>query len=98
MPITSTIALIAKNLAKAKNFPEIGLDIIPHAVLKTGRVFLHQQLCRLFQLYLDPSTTTSQWKIAHVVIIAQQSSTSCECKLIESCLKEVIANFGKIAP
>ena len=62
-------------------------------------------LCQLFQLIFDYSTVPSVWKTAHVTPVYKKgnkrnslnyrpiSLTSCVCKLMESCVKEVMGNF-----
>ena len=61
--------------------------------------------CQLFQLIFDCSTVPFVWKTAHVTPVYKEgnkrdplnyrpiSLTSCVCKLMESCVKEVMWNF-----
>ncbi|NQY00907.1 MAG: hypothetical protein HRT70_07220 [Flavobacteriaceae bacterium] len=103
--IEFTQELVARNLASTNSFSSPGPDNIPYCVLKAGSPILVPQLCRLFQFFFDNNVVPSQWKIAHVTPIFKKgnrkdpanyrpiSLTCCTCKLMESCVRELIWQF-----
>ena len=97
--------LVERNLIKTSNFSSAGPDGIPYIVLKNGGECFIYQLCRLYQLCLDNGYTPNQWKVAHITPVYKKSNkkeptnyrpvslTSCVCKLMESCVREVVWKF-----
>ena len=100
-----TEEIVARNLAKMKNYSSSGPDNIPYIVLKAGRSIMVKVLCQLFQLIFDYSAVPSVWKTAHVTPVYKKgnkrdplnyrpiSLTSYVCKIMESSTKEVMWNF-----
>ena len=100
-----TEELISKHLSRTKNFSSPGPDQIPYVVLKAGGSKMLKILCKMFQHFLDSGSVPSEWKVAHITPIFKKgnrrdplnyrpiSLTSCVCKLMESCIREVMWSF-----
>lgn len=100
-----TEELVGRHLANTKNFSSPGPDTFPYILMKAGGLTMVKLLCRLFQYFLDSGSVPSVWKIAHVSPVFKSgnrrdplnyrpiSLTSCVCKLMESCIREVMWIF-----
>ena len=100
-----TEELVARNLSVTSNYSSTGPDDIPYIALKAGGSLMIQQLCRLFQLCFDSCLVPSQWKTAYITPVFKSGNRTnpsnyrpvslicCACKLMESCIREVIWNF-----
>ena len=94
--------LVARNLANTKNYSSPSPDKFPYAVLKAGGSTMLTTLCKLFQFSLDCGTLPSIWKVAHITPVfiggyrkdplnyRPISLTCCICKVIESCIREIL--------
>ena len=103
--ITFSEELVSIYLAKTKKFSSPEPDGLSYGIFKAGLAVLIPILSKTFQFFFHNGNTSIQWKTAYVVLILKKSNRNnpayyrsvslpcCCCKLMESCIRELIWKF-----